>query len=121
MGHQLVFWQQQAGAPSPTETYQSLMHENHAPGLQPLPIEAILAALHEAFPTLDPAPSPDGPQPAFWEGPDTVVEFAWSPVHLMAEMRPAGRWSAKVANQVIDLLGDFQCPLFDPQTSERFA
>lgn len=122
MGHQLAFWQQEDhGGPSAQAVYQSLMNEGAAGGLRPLPLATILAALSSEFPGMDPGPAVDGPCPVFWEddGP-TSVEFSWSGVHVGAELRPAGLWSSEVANRIIDVLADFDCPLYDPQTGERF-
>lgn len=73
------------------------------------------------FPEIDPIPTVDGPCPVFWEdcGP-TSVEFWWSPEHIAAELRPAGLGSDDVANRIIGVLEAFECPLYDPQTGERF-
>ena len=67
-------------------------------------------------------PTCDGSSPVFWEDDDgmTVVELSWSDVHVVAELRPAGFSSGEVANRIIDVLEKFECPLFDPQTNERF-
>jgi hypothetical protein len=122
VGYQLVFWKQSDDAAPAVDTYQALMNETPTRGLRPLPLPSILGALAHEFPNMDPAPAADRPCPVFWEGDDglTVVEFSWSDVHVSAELRPAGFWSEEVANRVIDVLAGFDCPLYDPQTNERF-
>lgn len=121
MGYQLVFWQQDHDTPPASAIYRSLCDHGVADGLRPLPVPSILAALVEEFPGIDPVPAADGPCPVFWEDDgQTSVEFWWSAVHVGAELRPAGSWSGDIANRVIDVLRDFRCPLYDPQTGERF-
>lgn len=98
------------------------MDQTPTDGLRQLPVQSILDDLADEFPGMDPAPSPQGPRPVFWQNDDgrTVVELNWSDVHVLAELRPAGLWSQDVANGVIDVLLRHNCPLYDPQTNERF-
>ena len=121
MGHQSVYWQQKPdGHTEAHAVYQAPMHEQGADGLLPLPLASILASLEKQFPEANPVPAPDGPCPVFWEDGQTSVEFWWSDVHVAAELRPAGLWSGEAANRVIDVLAEYQVPLYDPQTGERF-
>lgn len=121
MGHQLLFWQQEPdGRADAHAVYQSLMNDGTADGLRPLPLTPILASLANEFPEVTPAPTIGGPCPVYWEDHQTSVEFWWSDVHVGAELRPAGSWSGEVANRVIDVFAEFQVPLYDPQTGERF-
>lgn len=119
MGYQLVFWQQNPDRRADArDVYQSLMQDERPGALLPLPLAPVLRSLANEFAGIDPMPTPDGQRPVFWEEGETVIEFGWSVVHVVAELR--GAWSGEVANRVIDVLGEYRLPLYDPQTGERF-
>lgn len=123
MGYQLVFWHQGDDAPAPLDVYEALMGGADVPSLHPLPITSILVALSDAFPGTELSSDSNVKQPVFWQHDKgtTVVELSWSDVHVSTELRPFGRFSGEIANGVIDVLRTFGCPVYDPQTGERFT
>lgn len=118
VGYQLVFWQE-ASSLEPAPTYRALSDGSPVDGLRSLPIDEILARLGEVFP--DGVREASGPSTEWftWESTDQRLSYqvVWSDQHVLAELRPL---SAEVANRIIDVLTEFDCPLFDPQTGERF-
>lgn len=119
MGTQLVFWSEDGGAATPSDTYRVLLDGGTPAGLARLPLDEVLDALADDLAGFDPRPTVGGPCPAFAELDGAVVELSWSEVHVFVELR--GRWSGKTANRVIDVMLRFDCPLYDPQVDERFA
>jgi hypothetical protein len=86
-------------------------------GIVPLDTEAFLGALADAFP--NGKREPNGAFEWFvWEGPNSVFEVSWSPLHVLVTMRPLNEDNA---NRLIDIAAAFGMPLYDPQTGERFA
>jgi len=121
MSYQLVFWQREVGvgANAPA-VYEALMDGGTVDGLRPLPIEDMAAAILAAFPTS--VREPNGPSSEWidWVSEDqhTAFQVEWSPQHVCIDLRPQNN---DVANRLIDIVsGDFGCPLYDPQTGERF-
>jgi hypothetical protein len=55
-----------------------------------------------------------------WSSEDasSTFEVEWSTQHFVAECRPL---VPEVGNRIIEIADGFDCPLFDPQTGERFA
>ncbi len=55
----------------------------------------------------------------FWDRNEAVIEVYSDDRHVSISMR--GKWSGDHANMLIDIMKEIGCPLFDPQTGERFA
>jgi hypothetical protein len=121
MSYELVFWQRDAGhAANANGVYQSLMDGSKVDGLRTLPIEDIVAAILTAFPRA--VREPNGPTSEWidWVREDEQSSFQveWSPQHVGIDLRPKDN---DIANRLIDIMvDDFRCPLYDPQTGERF-
>jgi hypothetical protein len=94
------------------------MDEHTVEGLRPLPIEDIVSLLLVSFP--DAVREPNGESDwIVWIAADQMSSFqiTWSPVHVAVTLRPL---SHDLANQMIDVLTRFDCPLYDPQTNKRY-
>jgi hypothetical protein len=88
-------------------------------GLRPLPVEQIVSAIVAAFPQS--VREPNGPSSEWidWLSQDESSSFQveWSSHHVRVDLRPLDR---DIANMFIDVMSAFGCPLYDPQTGERF-
>jgi hypothetical protein len=118
MSYQLCFWSERPGVSlAPQTAYERLLEGNEVDGLLPLPIDAYLEALANAFP--GGTREHNGAFDWFvWEGPSSMFEVEWSDVHVLVTMRPLDE---DKANVLIDLATSFGAPLYDPQIAERFA
>jgi hypothetical protein len=118
MSYDLCFWSEEPGSRLAAQTvYKQLLDGADVDGLLPLPIDAYLEALADAFP--GGTREPNGTSEWFvWEGPSSMFEVWWSAVHVLVIMRPLNE---SKANQLIDLAASFGAPLYDPQTGERFV
>ena len=119
VGTQLVFWSEDGATEPPVETYRALLDGRTPTGLAPLPLDQALTALADAVTGFDPLPAVGGPCPVFAEVDGAIVELSWSPAHVLVELR--GRWTGDLANRVIDVMLQYDCPLYDPQIDERFT
>ena|SRR5689334_5080269 len=121
MSYDLVFWRDQRSLrPDPVGIYEALLAGQAVPDLDQLAIEPTLRALAERFPGIQPSPSGETGR-AVWEGPnlETVIEFEWSPQHLLAITR--GSCTNEQMNVIIDIcVGIGGARLYDPQINERF-
>ena len=119
MSYDLLFWKQEAGQTlDPAAVHSSLAEEESIPGLVSLPISEWIEAVLEAFP--DARKEPNGPSEWItWTSRDEAESFQmeWSPVHVWVTCRPL---DIDIANRLIDIALNFGCPLYDPQTGERF-
>ena len=60
-----------------------------------------------------------GPWGPFWKKtPSGIAEVYVHPRHVTLSLR--GGWTGDDANRLIDVMTGFGCPLYDPQTGERF-
>ena len=118
MSYDLCFWSERPGARlAPQTVYAKLLDGGDVDGLVPLPIDAYLEALANAFP--GGTRELNGTSECFvWEGSSSMFEVWWSVVHVLVFMRPLDEDNA---NRLIDLAASFDAPLYDPQTGERFA
>ena len=122
MSYDLLFWQQNAEETrSPAEIHDALMASNEpAAGLRSIAVEDFVARCLDEF--TDARREPNGarewidcsPADASWS-----FQVEWSPVHISVALR--GAWPHEVANRLIDLASEIDCPLYDPQTAERFS
>ena len=122
MSYDLVFWHQNdTETRSPREICEAIKQSREAAsGLQPIAVDDFLARCLEEFP--DARREPNGPRD--WidctpEDGSWSFQVEWTAVHISVTLR--GRWPHDVANRLIDLAADIGCPLYDPQTSERFG
>lgn len=122
MSYDLVFWQQASSETRPPqEIFAALAAgQETIEGLATLPIESFLATCLQAFPAAKREPNGN----VEWividqPGQTWSAQVEWSPIHIWVTLR--GKWPGDVANQFIDLGSTIDCPLFDPQTSERFS
>jgi hypothetical protein len=119
IGHQLVFWQRDGGTVNDARAvYEDLIDGREVVGLRTLPIDDIASAILATFPTA--VRGPNGPSEwIYWVSTDerSSFEVEWSRQHVSVEMRPLNK---EIANCLIDIMCEFRCPLYDPQTNERF-
>ena len=119
MGYDLAFWKQAPDLRAdPQSIYLSLMADKTVAGLLPFPIEDFVAGVQAAFPNATPERS--GTDQIFWldEHDQLLCEMGWSPLHLVATLRPLNE---SLANRLIDIAASLDAPLYDPQVNERFA
>jgi len=82
-----------------------------------LPVEQMKAKVAEA---LEAAPDWTHDEGPFWlKGGAGVIEVYVSEFYARFSLR--GAWDGDDANRLNDVMKPFACPLFDPQTGERFA
>jgi hypothetical protein len=120
MSYDLVFWRQLNGyAGSPAETYTRLIERERVEGLADLDIEAMLGRLQQVFPTLVRERNGDANW-ATWvsENQQDSFQVEWTAQSVIVACRHV---HTDDMNRIIDWAATFACPLFDPQTGERFA
>jgi hypothetical protein len=125
VSYDLVFWKQQEGVNLDPAVVDRALRDAVRPaelvepaGLVELPIEAWLDELMRSFP--DAVRGPNGPNEWIdWVSSDGRRSFQveWSAVHV--EIACRGTDNATM-NRIIDIALEFGCPLYDPQTGERF-
>jgi hypothetical protein len=118
MSYQLVFWRQAPDVALPArDVYESLLLGDFVPGLVSLPVEALLLGLAASFPT---AVRSDAGATTFFEldAGLGVLEVSTSAQHLLVDCRGV---SGEGMNRVIEVAAAYDCPLYDPQTDERFV
>jgi hypothetical protein len=119
VSYDLVFWRDERSLrPDPVGIYEALLAGQVVPDLGQFAIEPALRALAGHFPGIQPSGETGH---AVWESPslETVIEFSWSPQHLLAITR-GGRTNEQV-NVIIDIcVGIGGARLYDPQVNERF-
>lgn len=121
MSYDLNFWRyedesEDRGARDHRAVYLALCEGEPPVGLQPLPEKAISDRIAEM---MQPGWSRDG---YAWVRPGSVIEQYVRLYHVRFDLR--GKWSGDDVNPLIDVLGEFGCPLYDPQVGgfgERFA
>ena len=119
MSYDLVFWRQESMMTQTTETtYQALCNDEHVEGLSTLPIEAFLTKLMSAFPGTVKVVG-DQRQLLRWLSPNEEDAFrvTWSEQHVRVSCHHLG---LNEVNEIVDIAKSFGCPLYDPQTKERF-
>lgn len=121
MSYDLIFWQQPATeSRSPRQIHEAIATGESGVGLEELPVESFIDRCLETFPAARREPNGNH-EWIVLDPPDRPWSFQleWSPVHVWATLR--GDWPGDIANQLIDLAHEIDCPLYDPQTSERFG
>ena len=119
VSYDLVFWQQDDTDHRPPLTIYEAFAEGPVSGIPELPIETFLERLIEAFPKAVREPNGEREWIA-WTSRDGRSSFQveWSPQHVSITCRPLDE---SQANAMIDIANAFGCPLYDPQTDERFS
>ena len=116
MSYDLNFWRyadeaQPRSQKDHVQTYRDLCAGNPPAGLVELPAGAVRGKLDETF--ADWTPDSLG-----WEKGGVIVELTQTDHWVRFDLR--GPWNGDHANPLIDVMAAFGCPLFDPQTGERF-
>ena len=122
MSYDLYFWQQSAECDvAPDVAIQRFSESQTVDGIAPLDVSAIIARLKDVFPdiTVNPLSLAECPVQLIWEH-DTDGTFIALPctTYLCIESHGA---SNDVLNRIIDIAHEFKCPLYDPQTNERYT
>lgn len=122
MSYDLYFWRYEDEAAHPPGKREHFVAHCHAlakgeapQGIATLPqrevVESVVATLKAA------GWSQDG---IFFENTSgAVIELCADDHHASFSLR--GPWQGNDANFLIDIMKDFDCPLFDPQVGERFS
>jgi hypothetical protein len=121
VSYELIFWQQDGSrALDPADAYQELMaRAGTVQGLTEIPVDAFLEELAAAF--LGAAREVNGSgEWLVWVGnkQQAVLEVTWSRQHVRADCLGL---SGDDMNRVVDVAIGIGCPLYDPQSGERFA
>jgi hypothetical protein len=119
MSYELVFWRQEAMmSRSSREIYESLRAGERVEGLSTLPLDDFLARIVEACPGAVRGAN-DEAQTIEWDGGNGEDSFqvTWSDQCVRVDCR---RVALDVVNALVDVARSFNCPLYDPQTGERF-
>lgn len=121
MSYDLYFWRfvdEAANPPGKEDAYVKICHDL-ASGETPeavasLPVNDVKAVVGNKL-----AAEGWSGDAQFWDRKGAVIEFYSHVRHVSISMR--GKWSGDDANMLIDIMKEFDCPLFDPQIGERFA
>jgi hypothetical protein len=118
VGYDLVFWRDELTGREPAEIYNDLMDGLHVPGLRVIPTDTIVSSIAAAFSEgvkNDPAGFA-----LCWLSVDATSSFQVeiSSQHVHVTLRPLVH---DTANIIIDIANEYHCPLYDPQTDERFT
>jgi hypothetical protein len=119
MSYELVFWRQAAMmSQSSTTTYEALKHHQPVEGLSDLPIDQVLSEITSSFPNSQ--RGSDGSDDWItWSSADDEDSFrvTWSSQHFRVECHHV---PLDQVNRLVKIGEKFGCPLYDPQTGERF-
>jgi hypothetical protein len=119
MSYDLVFWRQSTDLKrTPEATYDALVNGQTVDGLVDLPVDDFLAAVIAGFPGA--MREPNGSEEWLdWVSANELDSFqvTWSRQHVLVTCRHV---HSDDMNRLIDIAAGFGCPLYDPQTSERF-
>lgn len=117
MSYDLCFWRQSGLETSlPADIHATLCAGESHPGLDELPVAAMLQALATQL-------GPDWKQsdPSCWQsrhGKPRIFELAHSSQHFLFCCKGL---TGDDMNRLIDWAWEFDCRLFDPQIGERYA
>lgn len=116
MSYDLNFWRPAPDLKAnPQEVYERLCDGELIKGLQPLPVQEILAKIKEAFPAVD-----DTYGELDWQGAEGEGAFqvSHSPQHVRVDSY--GLPDAQL-NKFIDIAYQFSCVFYDPQVGQLFT
>jgi len=120
VSYDLIFWKQgPASGSDPANIYRSLMEGSVVDGLVTLPAEAMISDLTRAFPG-SVRETNGSDEWLVWESDSrpATLEVSWTDHYLHASCR---NLTDDELNRIIDAAVGHGCPLYDPQTGERFA
>jgi len=114
MSYDLDFWKYQPGVVlSHQEVYEKLSNGSAVDGLEEIPIPKILKRVNEVFSLAGWRKIDD----AHWESEKGSFEIYTTPQFLRVDCYSM---AGEDMNLFIDIATEFGCPLYDPQTGERF-
>jgi hypothetical protein len=119
MSYELVFWRQEAMMPmSSREIYELLRAGGRIDGLSNLSVDDFAERVLEMFPDAVRGSSEAAPW-IEWRGPNGEDSFrmTWTDQHVQVDCRHV---ALNDVNTLVDIAKSFGCPLYDPQTGERF-
>ncbi len=124
MSYDLCFWRyidetaQGIGKkPEYLHLYRDLMSDQVPEGMGALAVDEISAAITSAMAVVQEW-TLDGVM-VWVKEPSGVIEAYVHEFYVSFSLR--GAWSGDDVNRLIDVMKPFGCPLFDPQTGERFS
>lgn len=120
VSYDLVFWRYRPGTRrNPESVYQELMGGGAPDDLEELPVESIALSVLTAFPDATREPRGLDSEWINWASSDEKSSFQveWTTRHVHVACRGVEN---ETVNALIDILNEFGCPLYDPQTVERF-
>ena len=114
MSYDLLFWKQKPTCTStPLSIYEALMEEHAVDDLETIPAAEFISRVHQQFPGI----VTDGGL-TYWDGGQRgMFEVYSSGKHVHFCCR---QLSGEDMNTLIDIAAEFDCPLYDPQTSTRY-
>jgi hypothetical protein len=113
MGYDLSFWKQQPAIElDPQNVYERLSEEERVEGLEDLPIGPILERIAEVF-----ADGWERLDEHNWESDRGAFQVSTTPQSFRIDCYGL---EGEDMNLFIDVGNEFECPLYDPQTSVRF-
>ncbi len=113
MSYDLNFWKQKKGVNlDPQETYERLSDGEHVEGLEDIPIEQMMEKVREAF-----SPGWIQHDSMTWEADRKSFQVFTTPQFFRVD---CGGMTGEEMNLFIDIGIEFGCPLYDPQTGERY-
>jgi hypothetical protein len=119
MSYDLVFWRQLNGVTTPAaDIYEELLEAPHVEGLAELDVDAMVERLLAEFPGAIREPNGTADW-VTWVSEDEKQSFQaeWTTQGFVVSSRHI---DSSGKNRVIDWAAAFGCPLYDPQTNERF-
>ena len=112
MSYDLDFWKYKPGVKlDHKETYEKLSDGQFIEGLEELPIDRILERVREIFADWEYLGS------GTWEGAQGSFQVYTTSQFLRVDCYGM---PGEEMNKIIDIAGEFGCPLYDPQVGERF-
>lgn len=94
------------------KTYESLSNGESVEGLENLPIEQMMDKVCQAF-----SVGWEQLDPVTWESPKKSFQIFSTPQFFRVD---CGGMTGEEMNVFIDIGNEFGCPLYDPQTGERY-
>lgn len=120
MSYDLAFWKQADSETRPPRgLYEFFLDRQQVDGIPELPVEAVVARLLETFPSAIREPNGDS-EWLDWTSDDgrSGLQVEWTTQCVWSSLRPL---DGDRANLIVDVLNEFGCALYDPQTDERFG
>ena len=112
MSYDMDFWRYKPGVSSDNQAvYEALSAGQQVEGLEDLPLPQILARLHEVLPGWKPTDEET------WESDGRIFQIYTTPQFFRVDCYDL---SEEEINAIISALGEFGCPLYDPQVGKRF-